>query len=157
MLVTLLILGIWSLGVYGKLFRTHMPVFLFLWFFIPVIALWLNTGAVRSAFSISSLKIVRNFLLGAVISLSFASFVHYDLIRDFIGQRIVDGYEVRYYEDTDEYGRTSMAADVSTDHWYSRLGLWLFEWGFLGICAAIPYATWLATNRAINAATLESP
>ena len=87
-----------------------------------------------------------------VVSISFASFSHYDRIRDSLGKQFVDGYEVGYYEDTDEYGRLFRAADVSTQHWYSRFGLWLFEWVFLGMCLALPYVTWRLASRAVDKA-----
>jgi hypothetical protein len=152
MVGTLIVLGFFAIIIYGELFRAYMPVFLFLWFFLPVVALWLNTQRVRSAFSISSLKIVRGFLIAAVVSLSFVSFSNYNHIRDSVGQRFVDGYRVGYYEDTDDVGRPVRAASVSTSHWYGRLGLWLFEWAFLGACAALPSITWYAANRAVDEA-----
>jgi hypothetical protein len=116
---TLIVLGLYALIIFGELFRAYMPVFLFLWFFLPVVALWLNTQPVRSAFSISSLKVTRGFLVAAVVSLSLVSFAHYNQIRDSVGQRFVDGYKVGYYEDVDDVGRPVRAASVSTSHWYA--------------------------------------
>lgn len=153
MIASLLVLGLWAVVIFGQLFRSHMTEFLLLWFFIPVVAFWLNTNPVRYYLSISSLKIARTILFGVVIVLSFASFAHYDRVRDYLGQQFVEGYEVKYYEDSDDNGRPTTAADVSTEHWYSRFGLWLFEWIFLGACVVLPYVTWRASSRAVENAT----
>lgn len=127
MVATLLVLGLGAVAVCGQFFRAHMPVFMFLWFFMPAVAYWLNTQPILSTFSISSLKVARAFLFGVVIAISFASFAHFDRIRDSLGQRFVEGYEVSYDEDTDEYGRPTTATNVSMEHGYSKFGLWLFE------------------------------
>lgn len=152
MVATLFVLGLLAVAGFGQLFRAYISVFIFLWLFMPVVAFWLNTQPVLSTFSISSLKIARAFLFAVVLVTSFASFAHYDRIRDSLGQQFVEGYEVGYYEDTDEYGRPSIAANVSTEHWYSKFELWLFEWTFLGACVALPYVTWRAASRAIDKA-----
>ena len=152
MVGTLIVLGFFAIIIYGELFRAYTPLFLFLWFFFPVVALWLNTKPIQSAFSISSLKVVRSFLIVAVVSLSFVAFANYNHIRDSAGQRFVDGYRVAYYEDTDDVGRPVRAASVSTSHWYARFGLWLFEWAFLGTCVALPSIAWYAANRAVDEA-----
>ena len=98
MVGTLIVLGFFAIIIYGELFRAYTPLFLFLWFFFPVVALWLNTQPIQSAFSISSLKVVRSFLIVAVVSLSFVAFANYNHIRDSAGQRFVDGYRVAYYD-----------------------------------------------------------
>lgn len=156
MVATLLVLGLASVAVFGELYRAHMPVFVCLWFFIPVVAYWLNTRPVLSTFSVSSFKVARAFLFGIVMAVSFASFANFDRIRDSIGNFFVDGYEVIYYEVADEYGRPTTASDVSTVHWYSKFVLWIFEWSFLGVCVAIPYVTWYGASRAVDEAIRQS-
>ena len=37
----------------------------------------------------------------------------------------------------------------------ARFGLWLFEWAFLGACAALPFITWYAANHAVDVAIRE--
>ncbi|MGA3117990.1 MAG: hypothetical protein ABSF90_26600 [Syntrophobacteraceae bacterium] len=147
MIVTLIALGFLAFIIYLQIFQEHMSFFLFLWFFLPVVALWLNTRSVRSSgFSIFELKVLRNLLVAAAVLLSFTFFANSNHIRDSVGQRLVDGYEVEYYK-----GEVS----VSTSHWYSRFGLWLFECAFLCACAALPYITWRGTNHAVNKAIQE--
>lgn len=145
----LVIIGIWGLMVYGKLFRQHMQFFLLLWFFLPIVALWLCTKRVRSSLTIARLKNIRNLLLAVVVSISFVSFAHYDRIRDAVGHKFVSGYYTSYYEDTDDYGRPYSASEPHTAHWYSRFGLWLFEWLFLGACISLPFITWKGANSAV--------
>ena len=152
MVAALVILGVFALSIYGELFRAHMLFFLFVWVFVPVVASWLSSAPVLSALSISSLKMTRALLVGIVISLSFISFADYDRIRDSVGERLVDGYVATYSDDTDDYGRPTRSADVSTSHWYSKLGLWVFEWIFLGACVLLPYATWRMASRAVDEA-----
>lgn len=146
----LVVVGLWGFIAFGQLFREKMPAFLCLWILTPVIALWLNTETVIGGISISSLKAARAFLIGAAIVLSFDSFTHFDRIRDALGTQFVDGYEVTYSEDTDEYSRPFRTSAVSTDHWYSRFELWVFEWVFLGSCLVIPYVVWRASTRAVE-------
>jgi hypothetical protein len=151
----LVLVGLWGLIVYGELFRAHMQLFLFLWLFLPVVALWLKTKRVRSAFTISGLKATRNLLVAVTVSISFVSFTHYDRIRDAIGHRFVSGYYVSYYEDTDDYGRPYRASEPHTAHWYSRFGLWMFEWLFLGACVGLPFIIWRSVNSAVDEAVKE--
>ncbi len=157
MVVTLVVVGCGTFIIYGQIFRAYMPFFLFLWFFLPVVALWLNTQSVwSSGFSIFELKVLRALLVAVVVLFSFTFFANYNHIRDYVGQRLVDGYQVEYYTDTDEVGRPHRAASVSTSHWYSRFGLSLFECAFLGACVVLPYVTWRAANRAVKKATKEA-
>lgn len=152
----LIIIGFWAISIYGELYRAHTPIFLFLWLFLPLVALLLNFRPIRSAFSVSSLKIIRGLLVAVVVLFSFGSFSNYDHIRDALGERFVDGYAVRHYEVSDEYGRAAVATTVSTIHWYSRFALWFFEWIVLALCAALPYVTWRAATRAVDEAIRES-
>lgn len=145
----LVIVGIWGLMVYGELFRHHMKFFLFLWFFLPIVALWLSTKSVRSTLTIASLKTIRNLIMAFIVSISFVSFAHYDQIRDAVGHKFISGYYVSYDEDTDDYGRPYRASEPHTEYWYSRFGLWLFEWLFLGACIFLPFITWKGANSAV--------
>lgn len=152
MIATLIGIGVWAWMVFGQLFRAHMIAFLFLWLFLPVVALWLNTQAVLSQLSVSSLTVVRGLLFGIVAATSFCFLIEYDHIRDSLGQQFIAGYEAHYYEDANEYGRPFMAVDISTGHWYSRFGLWLFEWAFLSAGFVLPFLTWRAASRAVDKA-----
>lgn len=151
----LVALGLWALMIYGELFRAHMPAFMFLWIFVPVVAWWLNTSRMRSQFPVAALKVFRAILLTVVVLVSVGAFAHYDRIRDAIGQRYVDGYHVAYYEDTDDSGRPIRTGIVRTAHWYSKLALWLFEWLIVAACLALPFMTWFNSTRAIKTASMQ--
>jgi hypothetical protein len=125
----LIIFGFWALRIYVLFLQAHMPCFLFLWFFLPGVALLLDTQSVRSTFSSSSLNVVQAFLFVAVVSLSVFFFMSGHQIHDFVGQRFVDGYY--RFED----------GSIITAHWYSKFGLFLFDLAFLGTCVVLPYVT----------------
>lgn len=146
----LIVIGIWSIGAYGELFRAHIRFFIFLWFFLPVVALWTRTKQVRSSVSVSGLKTLRNALMSVSVVISFASFAHFEQIRDAVGHAVVEGYYVTYYEDTDDSSRPYRGSELHTAHWYSRAGLWLFEWLFLGACVGLPSITWVGANGAVK-------
>jgi hypothetical protein len=152
----LIAVGLGALMVYGEVFRAHMPAFLFLWVFLPVVAWWLNTPRMRSQFPIAALKVFRGILLTVVVLISVASFSHYDRIRDAIGERYVEGYRVLLYEDTDDYGRPVRTGVVQTAHWYSKLALWLVEWLIVVACLALPFLTWFNATRAIKTASMQA-
>ncbi len=138
------VLGVWALTifmqaliVFGRLFRAHMPFFLLLWFYLPVVALWLNTQAVRSEFSLFSrrllvLKVMRVFLVAAVVllSLAFGSYINQAQIRPFVAQLL----------------------HISTVHWYFDVLELAFQLALAGTCVALPYVTWCATNHAVDEA-----
>lgn len=152
----LIVIGIWTISAYGELFRAHIRFFMFLWFFLPVVALWIGTKHVRSSLSVSGLKTVRNGLISISVAISFASFAHFEQIRDAVGHALVEGYYVTYCENTDDSGRPYRDSEPHTAHWYSRAGLWLFEWIFLGACVGLPTITWVGANGAVNKAVEES-
>ena len=148
----LVVMGFWAIFAYGELFRAHTLAFLLFWFILPSAGFGLRSRLARSALSVRSMRIVRNFLLGLSIAISFAAFAHYERIRDALGHKLVSGYYVSYYEDTDDSGRAYRASDPHTEHWYSRVGIWLAEWLFLAACAGLPYITWRVADQAVNAA-----
>jgi hypothetical protein len=154
--VTVLILvGIWGLGVYGDSFRSHTAFFLILWALLPVIAQWIGTKRIRTAYTVFGLEVMRNILTGIAVAVAFGAFTFHDRIRDAVGHRFVDGYSVTYYEDTDDSGRPYRASEPHTAHWYSRLGLWSFECFLLGACGLIPAITWTGANNAVKEAVRE--
>ena len=89
--------------------------------------------------------------------ISFAAFANYDDIRDNLGNRYIDGYYVTHGEDTDDVGRNYMTSEPHTEHWYSRVGIWLFEWALLLLFVFIPAATWFACAGGIKALERERP
>jgi len=147
MVGTFVVLGFWALTIFvqalivlGRFFRANMPFFLLLWFYLPVVALWLNTQAVRSELSLFSrrvlvLKIIRVFLVAAVVllSLAFGSYIHQSQIRHFVAQLL----------------------HISTLHWYFDVLELAFRLALAGTCVALPYVTWCATNHAVDEAIQE--
>jgi hypothetical protein len=129
------------LMIYGEVFRAHITLFLILWFFIPMLAIWFNVKSVRMELQISSagLSSVRMLLTCLVYLISFAFFAHHKEILDTVGYQFIDGYYVSY-------------EGVGTaTHWYSRFGLWLIEWLFFLLCVMLPFVTWIAGTRAVEA------
>ncbi len=149
-IAALILLGLWGLSIAGEIYRAYLGVFLLIWLFIPIVSLWLRTHRIIASSTATQIRRVRNALIGGAVFLSFSAFAHFGLIRDVIGERFVAGYHVNYYEDSDEYGRPFRASDTVTDHWYSKVGLWVFEWAFLAGCVGIPYLTWKQAELAIK-------
>lgn len=153
MMAIFCILLLWGLKLYGEVFRAHRSFFLFLWFFLPIVALWLNTDFVSGGASPAALARARLALTCAVAAISFACFAHGDDLRDSVGEAFVAGYHVSYYyEEVDENG-PYRETSISTDHWYSQLGMWLVDWSILGLCIGLPVMTWFAASRAVDRRT----
>jgi hypothetical protein len=131
-----------------ELVSDNISFFILLWFYLPIIALWLNTQTVRYAVSLSSLKVARGVLVATVVYISLilcAGYGIYYHIRDYIGNHFVDGYSVIYYND----GEMTIS-NISTSHWYARFGLWLFGFAFFGVGILLSLITWYAANCAVG-------
>ncbi len=130
----LIVLGGCALHILNELFLKHWPTFLFLWFFMPVVALWLKTKRINTGCSISTLKTIRGFLIicVALISCLFLS----------RSQWFQDSNPMHY-----------------TGPWYIEvvlgLGVCLFWVTFMAALGGLPYLTWRAASEAIEYAALE--
>jgi hypothetical protein len=126
----------------GKLFNQFTLVFLSTWVLIPLLLVLLSKIKLPKWFKYSIIQKVRTISLVVSILFGFYLFSNFNSIRDQIGHKFIEGYSSYYYPDVDEYGRESQSIDISTSHWYSRVLLWLGEWGYLAFCVLIPYLTW---------------
>jgi hypothetical protein len=154
MVAVLVPMGIWSLEVYADAFRADIGYFLFLWLFLPILALWLGTKRVRSPFTISQLEMTRNVLTAVAVAISIGSAASYDRIRDSVGHEFVSGYYVTHFEDIDN-GVQYLATEIHAAHWYLRLGLWLFGAIFLAVCLCLPALTWIFCELSMKEAIQE--
>jgi hypothetical protein len=148
----LIVAGALAISFYGEVFRAHTGFFLLAWFVLPVIGLWLSTSSVRNSFTLSGIKSIRNVLTILSVSISFASFAHWEPIRDKIGERFVAGYYVTHYEDVDDAGNPYQGSEPHTAHWILTLGIKLFEWLFLALCIVLPIITWSFASVAVSQA-----
>lgn len=154
----LIILGLCCFFFFGKIFSLYIPFFLFLWFSLPIIAIWLkskHSKRVRSALSIGGIKFLNAILLAIAFILSLSFLISYEQIRDTVGKKYVEGYYVTDYETTGDSGETIEATAPHTAHWYSRFGLWLLEWLYLGLCIGIPLITMSNTEEALQQTSYE--
>jgi hypothetical protein len=156
MVLFLLVLTIAGLGVAGEVYRRYMGGFLALWVFLPVIAVWLATREVRSHLSPQALTTLRQLLVVVACALSVLSFAHFGTVRDWLGHTFVEGYRTWSTEGADDAGRPTEDVHVETAHWYSGLGMWALEWGFILTCVAVPVVVWAATGRAVQQRKQES-
>ena len=148
-------LGIKGLNLLGQVFREHTDFFLIVWLFLPVIAFWLRWRTDREVYSISALTMIRTILVACTVSISFLFFGHFDQIRDRIGQDYVEGYAVEYTPGFDDVGRPVRGVSVTTDHWYSQVGVWFFGASYFAACIGLPYATWKIADHSIEVARVK--
>lgn len=142
-------------GLVGYWFWKHLEFFIMVWLTLPVVAFKLRIKQVRSQFSIFALRVTRNVLFAAAALISVSLIFHYGKIRDTIGHQYIDGYYTTTYIDVTDAGQQIMRSDPHTAHWYSRVGLWLFEWVFMAACICIPVLTWIGSNMALDEATID--
>ena len=145
-----LILGIIALSYVGYAFRMVTGVFLILWILVPCMAWVMNDDRVAVLFSTASLKRMRTCFMVISITISFLFFAQLDHLRDRFGQAHIDGYSVQHRPDYDDFGRSCASADVSTENWYAKVGLWFGELILLVLCVGIPVLTWKGTTEAIE-------
>jgi len=95
----------------------------------------------------------RTLLVFIAIAISFLFFVHYDFIRDRLGHRYLDGYEVQYeYDEVDDFGRVYQSSHASAHGFLAKAAIYLSTWGMIGLCVGIPVATSFIANSSINLA-----
>ena len=80
--------------------------------------------------------------LSAAIALSLVQISNWTWIRDSIGRRYLEGYSTYRWQDWDPEVGPVGGIDATTAHWYSNLGLSLFQALYFGLCIGIPPLTW---------------
>lgn len=155
-IAVVVVVAFWLMLVCGEIFRAHLQAFLFLWFFLPIMAFWLGSKYMRSDFTISSLTATRTLLTCIMAFISMGFFANYEHIRDTVGYHFIEGYRVSHYEDTDDFGRSYLDSEVHTGHWYSKFGLWLFEIAWLLLVVLLPCVTWVGCTKGIEALKREN-
>ena len=131
----------------GWAFRLSVFAFLLLWLCCPILAGVLCRYPKRP-------EHIRNALLVVAVVLSMLFFAHYDYLRDTYGPRWVEGYDVAYHPDVDEWGRPWMEAYTSADSWTGSAALWLSGVITMGLCFGIPWLTWRFAEKAIARARI---
>lgn len=138
------------LHIIDGLFRKYTLVVFLLWLSIPLV--FAIGGATKYGHAIGY-KIARKVQICTIIfvvTIGFIFFANYNMLRDNIGKKYVEGYYSEYYEYSDEYGRPSMGVTVSTKHWYTRILLWAGEWGFMLLIFGIPYLTYVISDSYVD-------
>ena len=82
--------------------------------------------------------------------MSINNFSNRHEIRDYVGNRIVDGYRVSEYYTKDDEGHTHTESDFYTKQWYSKFAINIFELFVIILCLVIPYITWGVSTEAIK-------
>lgn len=145
MISSLLILGL----LLFKVLTRHYWLLFFVWLILPLIQVWIASDLVRSEISIELRSVARNFLLACAIGLSIINLGNYENIRHSLGYQLIDEYRVvKSYEcESPENGyglpagsppEVCFIEDLSRVSWYSKVFLYLSEWGFMFLVIAIP-------------------
>jgi hypothetical protein len=138
-----LLIGLFILATFvGEFYRANPMIFYILWLAIPIGIAIFQYSRKSHHISKKTSKWIRTIAIALTVGISFCLFAHYDDIRDNIGHQNIKGYHSEYYPDVDEYGRPARGVNINTNHWYGGFILWVFEWGFLILCIAIPIITW---------------
>ncbi len=145
-----LILGLSALFYVGYAFRMATWVFLVLWILVPCMAWVMNDDRVAVLLSEAHLKRIRVYLMLASMTIALLVLANWEHFRDRFGQAHIDGYSVQYRPDYDEFGRPDRTAEVSTEKWYARVGLWLGELILVVACVGIPILTWKGITQAVE-------
>jgi hypothetical protein len=124
----------------------HLRFFFYLWLIIPIIAIWMNSEAVKVNFTILGFHHIRTILLYIEILLSILLFLNYDTMRDYVGYNYIEGYSVQYHED----GNGNLSSSASTGHWYSGIGLSLLTLVFLVFLICFPLLIWILVPISIK-------
>jgi len=82
--------------------------------------------------------------------LAFLFFAHHDYLRNKFGYKFIDGYEVSYYEDYDEYGREYTASEARASSLLGNIFLYIAQWIIIGICILMPLITYKILDKSID-------
>jgi len=98
-------------------------IFVALLFLVPPTSWWLSHKFERSPLPVSQAKVFRKATLGVYLVVAITIALNFSSIRDILGEELIPGYRVEYYESQDSDGNPTVEADISTDHWlYTVLG-----------------------------------
>ena len=123
----LVLLALWLLATLGYLatVRAFLPVFVVLWFFVPIVAVWVLPRLIHDV-SVRILKTIRTGLVVAACTLSFGILA--------VGWDVFD-----------------RMLPVATN-WYQSLARLLLEWIVVGFVVGLPMITTAAAGLTIERA-----
>ena len=113
-----------------------------LWLGIPIVITIIIYSDESQTISKNTSKWIRIVAIGLTIVISLLLFASFDIIKDSFGEKVIRGYQSEYILDYDEFSRPVRYANTQSNHWFGSFILWLFEWGFMILCLAIPIITW---------------
>ena len=143
---SLLVLGLLLL----KVLTRHYWLMFFLWLLLPLVHIWITGNLMRPRVSIELHSAIKTLLLASAIGLSIINGVNYEDIRHSAGYKLIDGYHIVKSHDCGsgpENADGSSAGeppdvctieDLSKVSWYSKVLLYLMEWGMLILFILIP-------------------
>ncbi|MDR3666563.1 MAG: hypothetical protein P4L35_06960 [Ignavibacteriaceae bacterium] len=152
MITVIIVLSLWMLPILGEAIEAHPLFFVIVWFFIPLLALWLSSDNLREYFSLKQLKKIRIVLIVIVVLQSFYCFSSFDYIKNEVGHKLFKDFRVHYYDDINDYGGPTRNYTYETDNWYSKVGMQVFEGCFLILIIGLPSLTWYVTSKAVKSA-----
>ncbi len=139
------------LMVLGSAFRSYTLFFVIVWFFLPLVGFIGRHQAFLSLFSRKGITLFRGFLTTVAVLIAFVLFANYENLRDQFGERYIQGYQVTYYTDSDDYGRPTRESDIHAHNFSAQVFLWLAQWVLIAFCIGVPILTWKVSSIAVAA------
>jgi hypothetical protein len=141
----LLILGLLLL----KVLTRHYWLMFFIWLMLPSLQILIASDSISSGVSTEIQKATKTLLLVVAIFLSIINIGNYDSIRHSAGYQLIANYQLvkSYNCEAEENGygmpvgsppEVCSVEDLSRVSWYSKVLLYLSEWGFIFLVIAIP-------------------
>jgi hypothetical protein len=97
-------------------------------------------------------QVTRQYSLTTVaVLIAFVLFANYENLRDQFGERYIQGYQVTYYTDSDDYGRPTRESDIHAHNFSAQVFLWLAQWVLIAFCIGVPILTWKVSSIAVAA------
>jgi hypothetical protein len=93
-------------------------LFVALLFLVPAASWWLSHKFERSPLPVNQAKVFRKATLAVYLVVAITVALNFSSIRDLLGEQLIPGYRVEYYEGEDSYGNPTEEASISTDHWF---------------------------------------
>jgi hypothetical protein len=141
----LIVLGLLLL----KVLTRHYWLMFFIWLMLPSLHILLTSDSIGSNISSEIQKAIKTLLLAVAMTLSIINLANYDTIRHSVGYQLVDNYRLvkSYNCEAEENGygipvgsppEVCSVEDLSRVSWYSKVLLYISEWGFIFLVIAIP-------------------
>lgn len=132
-----------------KVLARHYWLLFFIWLILPLVQIWIATDSIKSEMSVDMRAVTRKILLVCAIGLSIINLGNYENIRHSVGYQLIDDYRIvkSYNCESPENGyglpygtppEVCFVEDLSKVAWYSKVLLYLSEWGFMFLVIAIP-------------------